>query len=60
VQLGLGDRFFGGDLEAAWSHQLAPSGVTLEQLRANPAGVQLPLRTAYRKFAADAGGAPRG
>ncbi len=60
VRLGLGDRFFGGDLEAAWSHQLAPSGVTLEQLRANPAGVQLPLRTAYRKFAREEAGTARG
>lgn len=60
VRLGLGDRFFGGDLEAAWSHQLAPSGVTLEQLRATPAGVRVPLRTAYRKFAREEGGTLRG
>ena len=60
VRLGLGDSFFGGDLEAAWSHQLAPSGVTLEQLRADPAGVRLPLRTAYRKFAREEAGTARG
>ena len=60
VQLGLGDEFFGGDLDAAWRHQLAPSGVTLEQLRANPAGVRVPVHTAYRKFAQPDGGTPRG
>ena len=27
-RLGLGDRFLDGDVEAAWRHQLAPSGIT--------------------------------
>lgn len=49
VRLGLGDHFFGGDLEAAWRYQLGPSGVTLEQLRAEPGGVRVPLTTRYRK-----------
>ena len=60
VRLGLGDSFFGGDLEAAWRHQLAPSGVTLEQLRAQPAGVRVPVRTAYRKFAQEQESGTRG
>jgi anaerobic selenocysteine-containing dehydrogenase len=51
-RLGLGDCFFGGDVDAGWSHQLAPSGVTLDQLRADPAGVRLPLTTRHRKYAA--------
>lgn len=50
-RLGFGDRFWNGDLEAAYRHQLAPSGVTLETLRARPQGVRLPLETRYRKFA---------
>ena len=54
-RLGLGEHFFGGDIDAAWTHQLAPSGVTLDQLRANPAGVRVPLTTRYRKHA-EAGG----
>lgn len=29
-RLGLGAHFWDGDLDAAWRHQLAPSGVTLE------------------------------
>ena len=52
VRLGLGDTFFGGDIDAAWAYQLEPSGVTLEELRANPAGVRLPLETSHRKYEA--------
>jgi anaerobic selenocysteine-containing dehydrogenase len=52
TRLGLGEHFFHGDVDAGWEHQLAPSGVTLQQLRADPAGVRLPLETRYRKYAA--------
>jgi anaerobic selenocysteine-containing dehydrogenase len=55
VRLGLGDRFFDGDIDAALRHQLAPSGITLEQLRGAPAGVRVPLTTRHRKYA-EAGG----
>ena len=60
TRLGLGAHFWDGDLDAAWRHQLAPSGVTLEQLRADPAGVRLPLVTRHRKYAEHDGDAPRG
>ncbi|MFW6033678.1 MAG: molybdopterin-containing oxidoreductase family protein [bacterium] len=60
TRLGLGEHFWDGDLDAAFRHQLAPSGVTLEQLRAEPAGVRVPLTTRYRKYADVDGGAPRG
>ncbi|WP_275294285.1 molybdopterin-dependent oxidoreductase [Amycolatopsis sp. La24] len=50
VALGVGHQFFHGDIEAAWRHQLAPSGLTLDQLRAAPEGIRLPLRTVYRKY----------
>ena len=60
TRLGLGEHFWDGDLEAAWRHQLAPSGVTLEQLRAEPAGVRVALTTRHRKYAAPEGGTPRG
>ncbi|NEE01732.1 molybdopterin-containing oxidoreductase family protein [Phytoactinopolyspora halotolerans] len=59
-RLGLGDHFFGGDIEVAWRYQLAPSGVTVEQLRAQPEGVRVPLRTVHRTYAMDTGGVPRG
>jgi len=41
-RLGLGDRFFGGDVDAGLRHRLAPSGATLEELRARPEGLRLP------------------
>jgi anaerobic selenocysteine-containing dehydrogenase len=51
TRLGLGHHFFGGDVEAGWEHQLAPSGVTLQQLRDEPAGIRLPLETRHAKHA---------
>ena len=51
TRLGLGRHFWNGDLDAAWQHQLAPSGLTVEQLRAAPAGVRVPLETRHRKYA---------
>jgi anaerobic selenocysteine-containing dehydrogenase len=49
--LGLGDQFFGGDIEAAFNHHLAPSELTVQQLRDHPAGVRVPGQTRYRKYA---------
>jgi anaerobic selenocysteine-containing dehydrogenase len=60
-RLGLGAQFWNGDIEAAYSHQLAPTGVSLEQLHAQPAGVRVPLHVRYAKHAEpDAQGHPRG
>jgi anaerobic selenocysteine-containing dehydrogenase len=50
-RLGLGEQFFSGDQDAGHRFVLAPSGVTLEELRANPGGVRVPLETRYRKYA---------
>jgi anaerobic selenocysteine-containing dehydrogenase len=61
TRLGLGEHFFGGDVDAGWAFQLEPSGVTLQQLRDDPAGIRLPLETRHRKYAAvDADGVPAG
>ncbi len=49
--LGLGEHFWNGDVDAGLKHLLAPSSVTLEALRATPAGVRLSLETRHRKFA---------
>lgn len=49
-RLGFGDRFFDGDIEAAWNHQLAPLGIDVQELRHHPGGMRLPLRTRYRKY----------
>jgi anaerobic selenocysteine-containing dehydrogenase len=61
ARLGLAEQFWNGDIDAAYRHHLAPSGVTLEQLRAAPAGVRVPLETRYAKYAEpDGAGAPCG
>jgi anaerobic selenocysteine-containing dehydrogenase len=60
VRLGLAAQFWGGDIEAAYRHQLSKSGVSLETLRANPHGVRVPLQTRYRKYAEQDDGIPRG
>jgi anaerobic selenocysteine-containing dehydrogenase len=51
TRVGLGEHFWDGDIDAAFRHQLAPSGITLEDLRARPEGVRVPLTTRYRKYA---------
>lgn len=51
TRLGLGDAFWDGDIDAAFRHQLAPSGITLEELRAHPEGIRVPLVTRHRKYA---------
>ncbi len=61
TRLGLAEQFWNGDIDAAYRHQLAPSGVTLERLRASPGGVCVPLETRHAKYAEpDANGAARG
>jgi anaerobic selenocysteine-containing dehydrogenase len=61
-RLGLGGDFFDGDMDAAWNHQLAPSGLTVQQLRANPLGVAAAVATQHRKYAGvdSRDGRPRG
>jgi len=59
-RLGLGAHFWGGDIQAAYRHQLGPSGIALETLREQPGGVRVPQPTRYRKFAETVNGSPRG
>jgi anaerobic selenocysteine-containing dehydrogenase len=59
-RLGFGDQFWEGDIEAAYRHQLAPSGVSLEELREQPAGIQVSVETQYQKFSQVTDGIPRG
>jgi anaerobic selenocysteine-containing dehydrogenase len=60
-RLGLVEHFWHGDIDAAYRHQLGPSGVTLEQLRAQPAGIRVALTTRHAKHAdIDAQGDARG
>lgn len=51
TRLGMGEAFFGGDLEAGWNHMLAPLGLDVAALRRQPQGVRRPLRQARRKYA---------
>ncbi|MCW6003308.1 molybdopterin-dependent oxidoreductase [Micromonospora sp. CPCC 205371] len=60
TRLGLGEHFWDGDIDAALRYQLAPSGLTLEQLRSQPAGIRVPLTTRYRKYLERVDGAARG
>jgi len=59
-RLGLGAHFWQGDIEAAYRHQLGPSGVSLETLREQPGGVRAAPPTRYRKFAEPVNGTARG
>ncbi len=59
-RLGLGAEFFDGDEDAGHRFVLAPSGVTLEVLRAKPEGVRVPLENRCRKYAEPSGRGPTG
>ncbi len=50
ARLGLSDHFWNGDIDAAHRYQLAPSGLTLDALRAKPSGIRVPLTDQYRKY----------
>jgi anaerobic selenocysteine-containing dehydrogenase len=61
ARLGLGAQFWNGEIEASYRRQLAPTGVSLEALRASPSGLKAALKMRYAKFAdLDADGEPRG
>jgi anaerobic selenocysteine-containing dehydrogenase len=61
ARLGFAEQFWNGNIDDAYRHQLAPTGVTLEQLRATPGGVRVSLKMRHAKHAEpDASGAARG
>jgi anaerobic selenocysteine-containing dehydrogenase len=51
TRLGLGAQFFDGDIEAAFNYQLAPSGLTMQQVRAHSVGLRAAATTRYQKYA---------
>lgn len=60
-RLGFGDRFWDGDIEAAYEYELAPSGLTLEKLKSSPGGITVPAKPRYHKHAEKTeNGAPLG
>ncbi|HXV81597.1 MAG TPA: molybdopterin-dependent oxidoreductase [Candidatus Binatia bacterium] len=50
TRLGLSEQFFGGDIDAALNYHLAPSGITVERLRANRMGMRASTKTRYQKY----------
>jgi len=50
-RLGFGDKFWDGDVEAAYAYELAPSGITLEQLKSAPGGMSFPVEPSFEKHA---------
>jgi anaerobic selenocysteine-containing dehydrogenase len=50
-RLGFGDRFWNGDIEAGYAYELAPSGLTLEQLKNTPGGISKTASPIYQKHA---------
>ena len=61
-RLGLGDRFWNGDIEEAFTHQLKPLGLNIADLKraAGGVGIDLPLvHEKYRQRVSDPG-PPRG
>ncbi|WP_298255805.1 molybdopterin-dependent oxidoreductase [Bradyrhizobium sp.] len=51
VRLGLANQFFGGDIRAGWNYQLAPLGVTIDELRRHPTGKRFPQAFSHKKYA---------
>jgi anaerobic selenocysteine-containing dehydrogenase len=52
ARLGLAEQFWNGNVDAAYREQLAPSGISLEQLRTRPEGLRKPLTTVHLKYQA--------
>jgi anaerobic selenocysteine-containing dehydrogenase len=50
-RLDLTEHFFDGNIDNALVHELAPSGLTTEQLRASSIGLRAPVKTRHRKYA---------
>ncbi|MFT4118483.1 molybdopterin-dependent oxidoreductase [Bradyrhizobium sp.] len=51
VRMGMTEQFFGGDIRAGWNYQLAPLGITIEDLRRSPEGVRFPQPFHHEKYA---------
>ena len=50
-RLGMGEAFFGGDIDKARAWQLEPVGLSLAELRARPEGIRRDLAYRPRKYA---------
>jgi anaerobic selenocysteine-containing dehydrogenase len=60
-RLGFGRDFWDGDVEAAYEHELAATGLSLNQVKASAGGITLSASPRYRKYSASTEkGASRG
>ena len=59
-RLGLEEAFPWKDVEEAINFQLAPSGITVEQLKAHPEGIRFKEGEQYRKYERDGFATPSG
>lgn len=60
TRLGLGHLFWDGDVDAGRRARIAPTGIDLDALRAEPRGIRAAVQTRYRKHAEPENGRPRG
>jgi anaerobic selenocysteine-containing dehydrogenase len=51
-RLGFGRDFWDGDVEAAYAHELATTGLSLNQVKASAGGITLSAAPRYRKYSA--------
>src|SRR5258706_2613663 len=59
-RLGLGERFWNGDEDAGHRFMLEPTGVTLEQLRAQPGGARTVVEPRFKRYATRGANGPAG
>jgi anaerobic selenocysteine-containing dehydrogenase len=60
-RLGLGEKFWHGNIEAGYAYELQPTGITLEQLKDSPGGISLPAKPTHEKHGRrNQDGVPRG
>lgn len=50
-RLGFGNRFWNGDIEAGYAHELSLTGIPLERLKASPGGITVQVTARYQKYA---------
>jgi anaerobic selenocysteine-containing dehydrogenase len=50
-RMGMAEHFWNGDIEAGYEYELAPSGITLEELKNAPGGISRPANPVYEKHA---------
>jgi ferredoxin-NADP reductase len=52
-RLGFGDRFYNGNVDAAWNYQLSALGLDVDRLRRSPEGIRLSLKHPLRRYEQD-------